>query len=33
MIPNKDYSKAFTWLVIGLITVAVWWTVYGFIFN
>ena len=33
MIPNKDYSKAFAWLVVGLITVAVWWTVYGCLFN
>ena len=30
MIPKRDYNKAFTWLVIGLITVVFWYKIIRF---
>ena len=29
---KKDYSKAFVWILLGLITVAIWTTIYNLIF-
>ena len=29
---KKDYIKAFVWILIGVITVAIWTTIYNLIF-
>ena len=29
---KRDYSKAFVWIVLGAITVAIWITIYNLIF-
>ena len=29
---KKDYTKAFVWILLGVITVAIWTTIYNLIF-
>jgi hypothetical protein len=29
---KKDYSKAFVWILLGAITIAIWTTIYNLIF-
>ena len=29
---KKDYTKAFVWILLGTITVAIWTTIYNLIF-
>ena len=29
---NRDYTKAFVWILLGVITVAIWTTIYNLIF-
>ena len=29
---KKDYTKAFVWILLGVITVAIWITIYNLIF-
>lgn len=29
---KRDYSKAFVWILLGAITVAIWTTIYNLIF-
>lgn len=29
---NRDYTKAFVWIVLGAITIAIWTTIYNLIF-